>query len=223
MDGQDGQIGVVTFRCNDSGWQAWAASSNGARLLRSDDEGKTWRTLRDPFGVLPVVALQVIPNRIVAATYDPRQHSICVWSSTDDGETWERGIVAETSWPVVATNDDPPLITMINRMLVQNDSGKWHEVRVGDDGGMIRRVVTAHLNTNDAQDAPAPEEEEATPSATRSLFVLTTTGIQRSDDWGASWRLDNEGLPVEQIIDIAVGDTDLYVFLTGGQVWRRAL
>ncbi len=223
VEGQDGQIGVITFRRNDSGWQAWGASNNGTRLLRSDDEGKTWRTLRGPFGVLPVVALQVIPDRIVAATYDPRQHNICVWSSTDDGENWERGVVAETSWPVVATSDDPPLITMVNRMLVQNDAGKWHEVRVGEDEGMIRRVVTAHQNANDAQNAPATEEEEAAPSAPTSLFVLTTTGIQRSDDWGANWRLDNEGVPVEQIIDIATDDTDLYVFLTGGRVWRRAL
>lgn len=220
VEGQEGQVSNITFRCKGASWQVWAASADGTRLLRSNDEGKTWQTLRNRFGVLPVVALQAMPDRIVAATYDPRQQRVCIWFSKDDGDNWERGIEAGTPWPVVAMHDDPPLITLGNIILIQNESGKWQEVRVGNDGGMIRRVISVRQKENNTSHASS---EDATQSTSTILFALTTTGIQRSDDGGASWRRDHEGAPVEQMIDIAASDTALYVFLVGGQVWRRSL
>jgi photosystem II stability/assembly factor-like uncharacterized protein len=233
IEGQAGQVNFITFRQSGSSWQAWAASGDGTRLLRSDDEGTTWQSLRPPFGVLPVVALEVMSQRLIAATYDPRQYRVCIWSSTDDGETWERGVVAETQWPLVATCDNPFLITIGSVILVQNASGQWNKVSMSNDGGMIRRVVSMRQNKDDGKNALAQDGDDPsgrdTPGRDKSgpygttLIALTTTGIHRSDNWGENWRQHNEGLPVEQILDIAGDDTNLYILLAGGQVWKRRL
>ncbi len=239
VEGQAGQVGFITFRQSGSAWQTWAASGDGTRLLRSDDEGVTWQSLRSPFGILPVVALEAMPQRLVAATYDPRQYRVCIWSSTDDGETWERGVEAETQWPLVATCDDPPLMTISTVMLLQSASGQWNKVSVGNDSGMIRRMISIRRNKDGRQNVLAQDEGDTldtpgretsdTPGRDKSgpygntLIALTTTGIHRSDDWGENWQPDNEGLPVEQIIDIAGDDTNLYILLAGGQVWKRQL
>jgi photosystem II stability/assembly factor-like uncharacterized protein len=206
-----GQVNFMTFQQHGTSWQAWAASEDGTRLLHSNDEGATWQSLHPPFGILPLVALQALPQRLIAATYDPRQYHICIWSSLDDGETWERSIEADTQWPLVATNDDPPLMTISNIMILQDAVGQWNKVSVGSDGGMIRRVVSMRRNGHNKTDTDT------------ILFALTTTGLQHSDDWGASWQQDHKDLPIEQIIDIAANTTDLYILLTDGQVWKRML
>lgn len=77
---------------------------------------------------------------------------------------------------------------------------------------MIRRVVSIQRNEHDAFDLNTP-----------ILIALTTMGLHRSDDWGASWQQDHEELPVEMIIDIAASTTHLYVLLAGGEVWKRAV
>ncbi len=232
IEGQAGQVNFITFRQSGASWQTWVVNGDGTRLLRSDDKGTTWRSLRPPFGVLPVVALEAIPQRLVAATYDPRQYRVCIWSSTDDGETWERSIEAETQWPLVATCDDPPLITISSVILLQNASGQWNKVSMSNEGGMIRRVVSMRQNKDSGRNVLAQDGGETAGSDTpgrdksgsyNTLVALTTTGIHRSDDWGESWQPDNEGLPVEQIVDIAGDDTNLYILLAGGHVWKRPL
>ncbi len=203
-------IGLLTFRKSGSSWQAWAASEDGRLLLRSDDRGTTWQSLQPPFGILPLVTLQAFPQRLVAATYDPRQYHVCIWSSLDDGETWERGLEVETQWPLVATCADPPIVTISSIMLLQDASGQWNRVSIGSNSGMIRRVVSIRRNDQDN-------------STNTTLIALTTTDLQRSDDWGASWQQDNGELSAEQIIDIAVDETYLYVLLSGGQIARREM
>ena len=48
LEGLDGQVNFMTFRCNGSSWQAWAVSEDGTRLLHSNDEGATWQSLQSP-------------------------------------------------------------------------------------------------------------------------------------------------------------------------------
>ena len=212
LEGLVGQVNFMTFRRHGSAWQAWAASEDGKRLLYSNDKGASWQSLQPPFGILPLVALEALPHRLVAATYDPRQYHVCIWSSLDDGKTWERSIEADTQWPIVATCASPSLMTISSIMLLQDAAGQWNKVTVSSDGGMIRRVVSVQRNGHDTSD----------PNNT-TLFALTTTGLQHSDDWGTSWQPDYEELPVELVIDIAATTTDLYVLLAGGQVWKRAV
>jgi photosystem II stability/assembly factor-like uncharacterized protein len=230
IEGSDGQVSFIAFRQGDSSWQTWVASRDGTRLLRSDDEGTTWQSLRSPFGILPVVALEAMPERLIAATYDPRQYHVCIWSSTNDGETWERSIEADTQWPLVVTRDNPPLIAIGSIIVLQSASGQWKKVSMGNEGGMIRRVVSTRQNKDAGQSILAQDGGD-TPGRDKSgpygntLIALTTTGIQRSDDGGENWQQDqaNKDLPVEQIIDIAGDDMNLYVLLAGGQVWKRPL
>jgi len=205
IQGQAGQVAHMTFREEGTGWRGWAGSADGTRLLRSDDSGMTWRPLRAPFGILPLAALQATADKLFAATYDPRQYRITIWFSHDDGKTWERGAEAETKWPIVATCKRPALVTTGDVMLLQRTSGQWSKITVGSDSGAIRRVVSAQYNGKTV------------------LLVLTTTGIQRTEDEGATWQHDDTGLPLEQIIDIAATDTTLYILLAGGHVWQREL
>ncbi len=170
---------------------------------------------------------------LLLATYDPRQYHVCIWSSIDDGETWERNIEADTQWPLVATCDDPPLMSISNVILLQDATGQWNKVSIGSDSSMIRRVVSLHGNETDDRHNCSGQDGEDECDGNRGrdkfdpnntiLIALTTTGLHRSDDWGASWQQDHEDLPIEQIIDIAASTTDLYVLLAGGQVWKRSL
>ncbi len=205
VEGWDGQVAHITMCPSGGSWHIWAASADRTRLLRSADGGASWQPLHAPFGVLPLVALQAIADRLCAATYDPRQYQVCLWYSTDEGETWVRSLEAGTDWPVVAACAHPPALSLGNRLFLEQSPGQWRQVTVGSDGGGIRRVLGIHLGEK------------------LILCVLTTTGIQRSADVGATWQQDNAGLPGEQIIDIAATGTTLYALLSGGRVCKRDL
>jgi photosystem II stability/assembly factor-like uncharacterized protein len=204
--GETGRVAHITFRPQGSTWHGWVGSADGRHVLRSRDAGATWQPLPAPFGILPLVALQAVPDCLFAATYDTRQYRVCIWYSVDDGETWERSAEAETRWPLVATCEQPALVSVANVLLQQHGSpGQWQKMAIGNDGSMIRRIISV-------------QQERVTV-----LLVLNTTGIQRSEDAGATWRRDDAGLPLEQVRDIAATDTTLYALLDGGQVWQRAL
>ncbi len=205
IDGAEGQFARIAIRQEGTAPHLWAASADGTRLLRSTDGGANWQKLGTPFGILPLVALEVVSDRLIAATYDPRQYRVCLWHSTDDGETWGRGIEAGTTWPLVASCSRPAAFSIGNVLFLEQSPGQWRQTTVGTAGSAIRRVLSVQC-------------------AGGSIFlVLTTTGIQRSDDGGASWRLESAGLPGEQILDIAVAGEQLYALLTAGRVYRAVL
>lgn len=205
IDSPEGQVAYLTQRLVGASWHIWAASADGTRLFHSTDNGANWQQLPAPFGVLPLAALQAAGERLLAATYDPRQYQLCLWNSLDEGKTWSRGMEATTNWPLVATCAEPVVLSVGNVLFIEQATGQWRRVTVGSDKGAIRRVIGARL-------------------ADRSvLFVLTTTGMQSSADLGTTWRQEDAGLPVERIADIAISGETLFVLLSGGQVWQRAL
>lgn len=200
--GETGQLAHITLCPGETNWHIWVASADGARLLHSDDGGASWQQLPPPFGVLPLVALQAVADRLLAATYDPRQHRICLWYSTDDGKNWIRSMEATTDWPIVATCKQPAALSIAHWLFLEQAVGKWQQVTVGSNGGAIRRVLSIQ-------------------SAGKTLLlVLTTTGIWRSADIGQTWQQVYSDLPIAHIVDIAVMDTDLIVLLSGGRLWR---
>lgn len=205
VEGQAGQVAHITTRQSGESWYIWAASADGARLLHSIDGGASWKQLHAPFGILPLIALQAVSDRLCAATYDPRQHQVCLWYSVDDGETWVRSLEAGTMWPVVAASRSPAALSLGNKLLLERSPGQWQQVTVGNDGGGIRRVLGIQSGEKSI------------------LYVLTTTGLQRSEDMGETWQQDNANMPGNQIIDVAAVGTTLYVLLSGGRVWKRAL
>lgn len=205
LAGAAGHVAHIALRQGDGRGDIWVAQGDGTGLRHSSANGANWRALPTPFGILPLVALEAVADRLLAATYDPRQYQVCLWYSTDDGQTWVRSLEASTRWPLVATCAQPAAVSIGNLLFLERNAGQWQKVTVGHDGGAIRRVLGLRL-------------------ADRTLlFVLTTSGIQCSEDLGATWRQENEGLPVEHIVDLALAGTTLSVLLTGGRVWQRAL
>lgn len=198
LAGQMGQVAHITRRHS----HIWAAGADGRHLLHSANSGANWQQVPAPFGVLPLVALRAMADRLLAATYDPRQYQVCLWHSTDDGETWARGVEARTNWPVVAICPRPAALSIGNILFLEQEAGQWQQVTVGSDGGAIRRVLSVRL------------------AGKSVLFVLTTTGVQWSENMGETWQQENVGLPVEQIVDMAVTCATLSVLLTGGRVWQ---
>jgi photosystem II stability/assembly factor-like uncharacterized protein len=205
LSGDEGQVSYLTFRQDGQSWYGWAGSADGSRLLRSMDGGQSWQPLSSPFGILPLAALQAVPLGLLAATYDARQYRATLWHSPDDGETWMRSAEAETQWPCIAACPEPALITVAHTVIMPQLEGQWLKIPIGNDGGMIRRVVTT--NSHDQT----------------ILLALTTAGLYRSDDQGTNWQRDDDDLPIADILDLAVDATSCYVLLTGGRLWRREI
>lgn len=197
VSGVTGCVARITFAPRGLGL---AGSADGARLLQTTDGGERWREIASPFGMLPLAALQAFRDSFVAITYDPRLEVAQVWWSGDDGGSWERGLQAKTAWPVVAVLDDPPLLTLGGTALVQGPDGSWFRTTVTERGG-VRRVV----------------------GNGSTLLALTSMGIRNSHDRGATWMPGDEGLPADQILDIALSGDMLYALLTDGRVRFRAL
>lgn len=178
-------------------------AAGGNFLLRTTDHGATWDALTAPFGVLRLVALQALAEpagTLVGIGYDPRLHVAQIWHSGDAGEHWSRGAQMSTSFEQVSTLAEPPLFTLGGSVFLRNASGNWEQQRVGDGSGIRRMVGNPH-----------------------ALFALTTSGIYRSNDGGATWQTMESAIAVEQIIDIALADDILYALAAGGQVFHTFL
>src|SRR6185312_11892032 len=112
----------------------WVVQADGTGLQHSPDGGEHWRALSAPFGILPLVAFEAVADRLLAATYDPRQYQVCIWYSTDDGQTWVRSLEAATRWPLVATCVQPAAVSVGNLLFLEGDTGQWQKITVGHDG-----------------------------------------------------------------------------------------
>lgn len=203
VQGNAGSVTLLTFLHDGRGW---AGGADGTRLLRTADGGDTWETIQAPWGVLSLVALQAMPGALVAmsgfvmaGTFDTRQQSVAVWRSGDGGETWDKVGEGYTSWPAVGLHPKPAVMSIGNMLAVQQPGGRWQESNVGETG--IRRVV----------------------GEGKVLLAFATNGIWRSENSGATWDRDDEGLDMDQVMDIAVESGTVYVLLSGGEVWSRPL
>ena len=117
-------------------------------VLRSRDGGQTWYGLAAPFGVSPLVALQAIPGSsnaqsvsLIAATYNERQNTICIWRSDDEGERWTRGADSFTAWPVGRTRAQRRRCwRSAPRSPSASQTATWRQTAVGETG--MRRVAS---------------------------------------------------------------------------------
>ncbi|HET8847124.1 MAG TPA: hypothetical protein VFN35_37030 [Ktedonobacteraceae bacterium] len=198
IEGETGHAAHITWHQE----QLWATSIDNKRLLHSNNAGTSWQSLPLPFGTAPVVALQAIPDRLIAATYDPLQYRIQVWYSTDNGQSWARSLEAHTAWPIVATCVSPAALSIGNILFLEQKDQTWQQIAAGEENSGIRRIISIQY------------KEKTT------LFILTTSGLHRSDNRGESWQKQEIDIPGEQIIDIATSGTSLTLLLSEGRVWQ---
>jgi hypothetical protein len=133
--------------------------ASNARLMVSDDSGRTWSETRPPAGVVDLAVHPQDPSRIVATTEDG------VIASSDEGATW-RPLAGDADllvWPAPGALygfADDGTVT-----LSRDGGGVWN--RMGDLGG---------------------EPAAATADARDGLIVALHDGrIVSSRDAGASW------------------------------------
>jgi photosystem II stability/assembly factor-like uncharacterized protein len=197
-EGSFGASALLSFGQDGAGY---AASGDGQIWLRSDDGGLSWRSLPAPFGVLMPIALQALRGAALAVTYDVRRQLAQPWRSRDGGLSWERGAEEHTPWPLAATFDHPPLLSLGATLHLERGAGDWPSVRVGGPGSALRRVV-----------GMGP-----------TLLALASDGLYRSDDGGLSWRSWAEAPPADEVLDIALHERRVFLLRPGGRVCWSAL
>jgi hypothetical protein len=93
----------------------------------------------------------------------------------------------------------PPLLTAGTTIAVRQPSGAWRQTTVGETG--MRRVAS-----NGAV-----------------IVALARDGVWRSGDYGLTWSRDATRFPHDEIMDVALHESDLFVLLTCGQRGLRPL
>jgi photosystem II stability/assembly factor-like uncharacterized protein len=201
-----GPAGCVTQMTFADAGRGWAGTTPDMTVLRSRDGGQTWDGLAAPFGVNPLVALQAIPGSsdarsvsLIAATYNERQNTICIWRSDDEGEHWTRGADSSTPWPAVHTCAAPPLLAIGNTISVRQPDREWRQTTIGETG--LRRVAS-----NGAV-----------------IVALARDGLWRSGDDALTWSRVAAEFAHDEIMDVALDGSELFILLTGGRLWSRPL
>lgn len=198
LSGAQGHLAHLTFLADGTGW---AGSVNATCLLSTDDGGIHWQPRDTPLGTFPLVALQITTDGLLAATYDPLQSRVRVWHSCDKGVTWQCSIEAVTSWPIIATWNEPTLFTIGGMLFWHQSDGTWMQKMVADGQEGVRRVVANE----------------------QFVIVQTTNHLYRSSDNAETWVVDGEGLLLDQLLDMEIANNTLYALLTAGRVWARPL
>jgi photosystem II stability/assembly factor-like uncharacterized protein len=187
----------LTFRAN--GW-GWAGTASGNHVLYTRNNGRTWELLDAPFRALPLAALQAAPEVIIAATYDNRMGIAQLWYSEDDARTWKRGAEVRTPWPVIATNNHPPVFSLGGVLFILRPNGTWLRQTSLNQGMILRLAGNNHI-----------------------LYALTTAGLFSSSDNGETWTVEVDCPPVNVILDLTIEKDTLYLLLVGGKVWSKTI
>jgi hypothetical protein len=134
---------------------------------------------------------------LIAATYNERQKTICIWRSEVEEERWTRGADSITAgrWSTPA----PPLLAVGTTIAVRQPDGAWRQTAAGETG--MRRVA----------------------SNGTVIVTLGCDGVWRSGDYGLTWSRDATRFPHDQIMDVVLDDSDLFILLTGDRRWSRPL
>src|SRR5215218_7999452 len=92
-----------------------------------------------------------------------------------------------------------PLLAVGTTIIVRQPGGAWRQTTVGETG--LRRVA----------------------SNGTVIVALARDGVWRSGDYGLTWSRDATRFPHDEIMDVALHESDLFVLLTGGRLWSRPL
>ena len=195
-----------------------AVGGDAAGLLRSTDQGRTWRpvlggTPSRPFDVRSVTVDPRSPRILYASGSDAQGSGL--WGSRNAGDSWTKaGSVA------------------LDRLQVDSGAGALY----GDDSGVrLQRSLnggaawTTVLRSPDATSSEAARMSFRPGDPAREALAVGRT-LYRSVNGGASWKLSNSlaGVfdadldPADPSRLIAATSSALYLSEDAGQSWTRA-
>ncbi|WP_116951655.1 WD40/YVTN/BNR-like repeat-containing protein [Jiangella endophytica] len=187
-----GEPGFVTVLAPAGPGSWWAASADGARVLRSADDGRTWDADPSPWGTAAVLALATRADTVLAATYDASGAAVDLWRRLAGG-AWSHSGRVPAPRPSVQLSLDPPAAVFDGRW-VYGDEGRW---RPGDGpGGRLRRLT----------------------GAGDRLVALTDVVLAESADRGRTWTLV-DGVEAAGVVDVVASRTAVTLLTRSGELW----
>jgi hypothetical protein len=197
-EGSEGHLSHLAFLTEKL---AFGSRADGSHLTRTSDGGKTWQITPSPFGVLPVIALEVTPQLILIAVFDPRRNVIVLWRSADGGVRWFPGAEVPSEWGIAASFSSPLMIALPDVLLVSppHPADVWLKAEFDVPGVRVRKIVGSE----------------------QIQYALTLAhGIFQSRDGGRHWLHLPLGLGDDEreISDLDYHAGKLAILLTGGRV-----
>lgn len=186
------------------------AGAPGSGLLKSTDNGRTWRELTTglPKGDMGKIGLAVTPAdpNLVYATIEANGEERGFYRSRDRGESWERrnGYISGGTGPhyyqeIEASPTNPDLVYQMDVFLqVTRDGGKTF--------GLLETAHDKHSDNHALWIDPANG---------RHLIVGTDAGLYESFDEGTRWRMF-PNLPVSQFYKVALNNREPFYDILGG-------
>ena len=199
---------------------AWSVETDGGGVFRSDDGGRTWRTLTGMQGksVRSLALAPGNPGVLVAGALDG------VFRSRDGGQTWER--ISPPGHPEIK-NIESLAVDPQNPNVIY--AGTWHLPWKTVDGG--RSWYSIKEGVIDDSDVFSIILD---PRDSRVVYASACTGIYKSEDAGVHF-LRVQGIPKsarrtralrQHPLDpnmVYAGTTEgLWVSINAGQSWHRA-
>ena len=203
--------GATPLRCFLNGKERGVVFAAGSRgLLRSDDDGKSWRLASEQLPDGPVTSVAVVARAqetLLAVVHGQ------VWESDDGARGWRQhnAGIPEGRAQVLAVFSGRPWLVAADQVYVMTGGGDWV-----------------------AQGRPLPEPDTsvrglAVSDDQKFIVVSTHRGVYRSADQGQNWQLVESALPVHLEAGPLLRDphdaATLYVGFAiqpYDEMWRRA-
>lgn len=211
-------IGSLFFDPNRSGrlwaglWGIWG----GGAVAFSDDQGATFALRGTGLAneqIYAITAVPGVPGKFFAAARSG------VWSTTDDGMTWQHATAPYADIVNVSSLEVDPHEP--NRVL----AGTWRRAYRSDDGGRTWRGVFTGMVLDSEVFNMSPDIRH--PGV---VWASTCGWVYQSSDWGETWRRFQNGLAerrtpsIEVLFDgrlLAGTVAGLYLSDDRGASWHR--
>jgi ligand-binding sensor domain-containing protein len=178
-----------------------AAFDSGGGLLRSADDGLTWKKIPILSNYYAIYGItERAPREILAASYFGD-----IFRSTDNGDSWSTVVSRSAEKELVCIASDKAgncYAAGDSSVLVSNDGTTWKEVPV--------------------RESYAFGESFAIDSQGNIFLGTSSYGVNHSTDQGKTWNLMNDGLD-DTYVECTVADDSNNVFLgTAYGIYRLA-
>ena len=199
-----------------AGYRSWfsvAASSDGSTIIAgtsegsiqiSHDSGLTWDAeLARRFGAaFEAVTVSSNGMNMAVASQDGD-----IWTSADSGSTWtDRILSGSNHWFALAASSDGSRLvagTDFGTLIESLDFGAtWSEISIPGEHGWFDIAMSSDGQKIIASDYPS-----------QRIFI--------SSDWGISWQVHLEGMPVAGVTSSSDG-TNLAVGIVGGDIFTSS-